>query len=151
MEQPPTGRQLVGEGRPITLADGTEVHIKMDNRAMVKIEELFGSYNDCREQMRSGVKGNVFTAINKAVFCGLQHDEQWRKEWAKVLDLLDQNRVVDEYYEAILEAFTDAFPPVAQEEVTEQPSAAVTDESPGPTSPIKPADTSELASTSSST
>jgi hypothetical protein len=141
------GERLLGEGRPIRLVDERVVFLRFNNRAMLKIEELFGSYNTMYEQLRGRLQGPFFTTVNKAVYCGLQHYPEWRGKWSELVDAIDENRVLDEYEEAIWAALFQNFRVPTQSQPgdeTEPDLTSATDESTGSDSP--PSSDESLAS-----
>jgi hypothetical protein len=109
-----TPQQIVGDGVPITLLDGSTVAIKISNRSMVKIDELCGSFEAARQQLARGTEGPLFSTTTKVIWAGLQHLEEWRNDLNRVLDSLDPVKAVDEYQLAITEAMQLAFPQLTQ-------------------------------------
>lgn len=143
-----TGQQLVSEGRPITLASGEVVHLRITNRAMVKIEELFGSYAAFQLGMRAGAETPIWTSITKGVWCALQYDPEWRNDWAKVLDALDPARFLGEYQDALLDAILEAFPPTPAQPEEPPKAEPTTNGFGGPNSTPQADGISDLATTS---
>lgn len=152
VEKKASPQQIIGDGIPITLVDGSVVRLKVSNRAMVKVDELFGSYFEMQSLLTKRAAGPLWATTTRAIWCLLQHEELWRNDVGKVLDSLDPNAALDDYQEAISEAFIQAFPQLAQvmqeedllTQMMQQPS-------PGPTSTPSPDGTSTLATTSSGT
>ncbi len=53
VEKKASPQQIIGDGIPITLVDGSVVRLKVSNRAMVKVDELFGSYFEMQSLLQA--------------------------------------------------------------------------------------------------
>ena len=112
--------KLLGAGTTILLG-GTRVPIAFDMEAFVIIEDRWGSLNAFAEELQKGHKGRMFTCVRDAIQAGV------RGLPVDPMTLANPKHVV-EYAEAILPAFMDAMPEVAQDEAAQ--AAARTPDAP---------------------
>lgn len=99
------GTRLLAQGAPLTLTDGRTVHVRYDMRALVLIEQHFGSTTHMAVQL-SDPAGKKFTALVHALACGLTREGL---DYDALLDLLHPSDV-DSYDEAMEAAWNEAFP-----------------------------------------
>lgn len=55
--------RLLADGSPVTLADGTTVHVRFDFEAMMRLESTYGSAIAYARELDSRVSGRGFTAV----------------------------------------------------------------------------------------
>ncbi len=136
--------RLRGDGVVITMADGAPERIVFDFDALCELEELFGSLAAFTTQLQVGSRSAIVTTVAKGVTAGLRH----LPEPPSVQDVrrrLDSRRI-NEYLDAVDEAFYDAMP---EPRPSEGKDSGETTDSPGATSTTS-APSDSVAATASS-
>ena len=135
------GTRLLAQGAPLTLTDGRTVNVRYDMRALVLIEQHFGSTTAMAVEL-SDPTGKKFTALIHALACGLTHEGL---DYDALLDLLHPSQV-EEYDQAMEAAWDEAFPPAEEPDPN---LAGETQSSPGSDGIGTPPSTSVAAMASS--
>lgn len=135
-----TGQRLLAQGAPLTLTDGRMVNVRYDMRALVLIEQHFGSTTAMAVEL-SDPTGRKFTALVHALACGLTHEGL---DYDALLDLLHPSQV-DAYDEAMEKAWDEAFPPAEEPD----PNLSGEANSPGSVGTETPRSTSDAPMVSS--
>lgn len=135
-------QRLLAQGAPITLADGREARVRFDFRALVLVEEQFGSIVAMAQRLNDP-KDKKYSFFAKALACAL-HREDGLDEDA-LIDLLDPAQMSD-YDEALQIAWEQAFPKPAESDPN--PDGETTD-SPGSSTTTAPPSASVAAMASS--
>lgn len=149
-----TGHQVLGEPRPITLLDGSTVGLLVTNRALFKIEDLFGSYNGFQEEMAKHTASSYWHTVLKGAWSCLQHDEEWRNDFSRLVDSTHPDYVIEVMPAVILDCMADTFPtrnPEIHETQNTIDELLSMTESPGPESMAEPDPGSESVTASSGT
>lgn len=137
---------LADKGVPIQLLD-RRATLCFGFRALMELEEQFGSIGGCLEVLDQGEQGKAFTGIARIMACGLAHEVTDGASLGKaevLADHLDPGEI-QAYAEAIGEAFTRSFP-------KQMAAADAADEDADPSSPGASGTTSpESASASTPT
>jgi hypothetical protein len=114
------GTQLLAQGRPITLVDGSTAHIRYGLHALALLEEKFGSLAAMYRVVTTAGPRQAFSQLGNMLAAGLWHivDDGRDMSVAELALALDDRldpRRMPEYEDAIILALADAFPdpPVA--------------------------------------
>ena len=126
---------LADRGVEIELLDGKSVTICYGFRSLMQLEDQYGSVNAAIELVQQGVDGKAFTSLAGILAAGLMHEttETGVLGDANVLaDYLDPTKLED-YAEAMSEAFTRSFPSSDDDDESESDESdpTVTTSSPG--------------------
>lgn len=112
----PAPTRLAAPGVPLDLTDGRTVHVRFGMRALMRLEDRFGSLQGVARVFQAAQSGEGTAVVGSAVAilaCGLQgeHDGSGAPltDPERLADLLDPLRLQD-YVTAAGEALTQAFP-----------------------------------------
>lgn len=137
------GTRLLAQGRPITLVDGSTVHLRYGLHALALLEQEFGTLTAMyRVVTAKGSERQAYSYLGRMLAAGLWHAVEGGRELSvgelvSALDARLDPKRMSEYEDAIVLALGDAFPdaPASAEPVPNGtgPRARGTSRGPGTT------------------
>lgn len=126
--------RIAGQGEKITLADGRTLRVRYPMKAMLAIEERWGSINAIQALVgideKGAAVGKVFGPLIDLLEIGLAHENLGRDE---LLDLTDPAQL-NSYWEAVGRALHQALPDAGEAAARGNGQGELTtSSSPGPT------------------
>lgn len=142
--------QILAQGVPVPLADGTTAHVRFGMWGLKVIEDNYGSLAGMQVNLEQAFdtdedgapKGAAFSTILDILGIGLEHLELSPRDLANSLD----GRYLNEYAEAISDALLQSLP---EAEKTDPKAKKGTAKSPGRTSTTRQQSHLAVAKTSS--